>query len=430
MIKQAAISLLSVPIVLVSTSALASGPARVGAVGDSISTAMDANDDCDTLISCANRIGEDRAWSWTTGSSLTDSMRKKYYMSSTVEKQRNGARWDDANGQAQQVLSAGGASIVTVQMGANDICRKLNDTLPTKAEIKNHIHNTLTTLVNAPSSQRPATIIIGEVPDVNRLRTTMRNQDNFVFESCQDLWDLNTNKIEVNTCDWGFFDFLCDIADFIVETVADFVSPLTSALLSAFDVEFPCGYVLDSASNATKRSLAQALNNDINAAIAEEVAHHQGANGVQIKLAANVQEYQFTSGDVSQLDCFHPNRQGQKNLARTVWSGAGLGGTTGTAQDNGAPYMASSPASQAWWVGSGTYRDIYSSFHTNENAKLELYTYNCNTGAWYYEGTTNETPTAHEFHMEGFHYGYYWQSHVRPTDTSGNVGGWYNTGCI
>ncbi len=423
-------------LVLLAGSADAT-PNKIGAIGDSISAAMDADDDCDTLFECAGQLGEDRGYSWTTGASLSNSMRKKLGFYYTVEKQKNGSRWQDAPGQAQAILDAGGAVTVTIELGGNDVCRNLNDTLPTKASIKSYIHTTLTKLINAPSTKRPSTIIIGEAPDVVHLRNTMRTKDNFAFETCQDLWDLNTSRLEVNTCDWGFFDFLCDIADFIIEATADFVSPLINVMKSAFNIKFPCGYVLSSSSNSTKRALAQALNNDINAAIAEEIAEHQGQNGVTLRLASNLQEYQFTSGDVSQLDCFHPNRRGQKNVAQVIYNGAynnAAGGTSastsGTSYDTGAPYMLSYPTSQAWWVGSGTYRDIYNVFYTNENAEIEIWSYLCGYGNWYYEGTTNETPTGHEFHVDGFNFNYYWAMYVRPTDTSGNTGIWYNTGCI
>ncbi len=402
-------------------------PNRLGAVGDSISTGMDADADCDTLVDCAGRLGEDRGYSWTTGYSMSDSIRNKLGMTSTVEKQKNGARWQDAPGQAQAILDAGGASHVTLLLGGNDVCRGVNATLSTKAEIKAQIHTALTKLINASEDKRPEVIILGTAPNVVHLRDTMYSQKNFVFETCNDLWNLNTSAVEVNTCDWGFFDFLCDIADFIIEVTADFVSPLTSAMLNAFDVEFPCGYVLSNSSNATKRSLAAALNLDINHAIMEEVAEHQGANGVQI-LTDNygIYNYQFTTSDVSKLDCFHPSRQGQKNIARTVYNNSGLGSTAAPTTDTGAPYMVGS-SNEAWWVN---YADIYFTFDTNENASMQVQVYNCNTGAWTNLGSTNETPTHHEFHVENLNYYYYWDVYVRPVDVAGNAGGWYHSGCM
>ncbi|WP_428263317.1 SGNH/GDSL hydrolase family protein [Haliangium sp.] len=401
-------------------------PAKIGAIGDSISAGMDTNDDCGTLISCASQIGEDRGFSWTTGYSMGDSLRNRLGFSATVERQKNGARWDDAVGQAQGILSAGGAHTVTIELGGNDVCRDLNATLPTKAEIAGLINQTFSTLINASASTRPARIIIAETPDVVHLRDTMKNQKNFAFETCQDLWDLNTDALEVNTCDWGFFDFICDFFDLVIE---DYVEPLIDVMLAAFDVDFPCGYVLESGSNATKRTLARALNNDINDAIAAAVNQWQGVNGVEIMFADNVYEYQFTVGDVSQLDCFHPSRQGQRNLARTIFAGANLG-TGGAVQDSAAPVMLASPPSSAWWVGSGTYRDIHFDFNTNEESSIEVWSYNCDYGQWFFEGTTNESPEAHEFRMTGFNYNLYWQTFVRPTDRNANTGVWYSTGCI
>ena len=401
-------------------------PNRIGAIGDSISAAMDSNDKCSTLVSCASHIGEDRGHSWTTGYALPDSMRNKLGFTTTVERQVNGSRWDDAPGQAQSIINAGGAHTVTIELGGNDVCRNLNDTLPTKAELEAHMYNTFNILVNAAADRRPARILIGEVPDVVQLRNTMRNKANFAFETCQDLWDLNTSALKVNTCDWGFFDFICDFFDWVIE---EYVSPLAGVMIAAFDVDFPCGYVLRSGSNDTKRSLARALNNEINASIAAAVQQWNGVNGVEILLADNVYEFQYTAGDVSQIDCFHPNRQGQKNLARTMFTGSGLGSSAPT-YDTQVPTMLSSPPSSAWWVGSGSYRDIHFTFNTNEESSIEVWTYNCDYGNWYFEGTTNESPTEHEFHMEGFHFSYYWKTYVRPTDRSLNTGVWYATGCI
>lgn len=401
-------------------------PFKIGAIGDSISAAMDTNDDCGTLISCAGQIGEDRGYSWTTGYTLSDSMRNRLGFSATVERQKNGSRWDDALGQAQGIINAGGAHTVTIELGGNDVCRDVNDTLPTKSEINVHINETFSALIHAPADRRPSRIIIGEVPDVVHLRDTMRNQKNFAFETCQDLWDLNTDALDVNTCDWGFFDFICDFFDKIIE---DYVAPLIQVMIAAFEVEFPCGYVLNSNSNATKRTLARALNNDINDAILAAVQNWNGVNGVEVRLANNVYEYQFTTGDVSQLDCFHPSRRGQMNLARTIFAGSGLGSGS-PEQDLTAPYMTAEPPSSAWWEGSGTFRDIHFTFNTDEESTIEVWTYNCDYGNWYYEGTTNESPSSHEFHMKGFNYSYYWKTYVRPSDRSLNTGSWYSTGCI
>ncbi|ACY14337.1 SGNH/GDSL hydrolase family protein [Haliangium ochraceum] len=409
-----------------ASTTVQAAPNKIGAIGDSISAAMDTNDDCDTLVSCVAQFGEDRGYSWTTGYALSDSMRNMLGFSATVEHQKNGSRWQDAPGQAQKILNDGGAHTVTIELGGNDVCRDVNDTLPTRAEIAAQIRTTMSTLVNASASTRPSRILLAEVPDVVALRNTMRNQENFAFETCQDLWDVNTDALNVNTCDWGFFDFICDFFDYVIE---DYVAPLVDVMVAAFDVDFPCGYVLNSASNSTKRTLARSLNNEINSAIQAAAQEWNGVNGVEVRFANNVYEYQYTTGDVSQIDCFHPNRNGQRNLARTIYSGAGFG-TRSPVQDLAAPVMASSPASSAWWNGSGTYRDIHFTFTTNEQSSIEVWTYNCDYGNWYFEGETNETPTDHEFRMEGFNYSYYWQTHVRPTDRNNNTGTWYSTGCI
>lgn len=401
-------------------------PNKIGAIGDSISAAMDTNDDCGTLVSCVGQLGEDRGYSWTTGYALSDSMRNKLGFPATVEKQVNGSRWEDAPGQAQGIINAGGAHTVTIEMGGNDVCRDFGATLPSRGEIEGHIRTTMETLIYASAGVRPARILLAEVPDVVQLRNTMRAQRNFAFETCQDLWDLDTSALDVNTCDWGFFDFICDIFDSVIE---DYVEPLVALMVYAFEVDFPCGYVLDSRSSATNRDLARALNNEINDAILAATLEWNGVNGVEVRFANNVYEYQYTAGDISQIDCFHPNRQGQRNLARTVFSGSGLGSAS-PVQDLQSPVLSANPPSSAWWDGSGSFRDINFVFNTDEESSIEVWTYNCDYGNWYYEGRSNAAPIAHDFRMAGFNFSYYWKTYVRPTDQNLNVGEWYSTGCI
>lgn len=413
--------------------AAAPRPAKLGAIGDSISTAFDADDRCDTLAQCAGRIGEDSGYSWTTGWALPDSIRTRVNAQSTVNAQRNGARWSDALGQATRIVNAQGVTHVTIQMGGNDVCRDLNDTLPTRAEIQTQIRDTLLTLVHAPAESRPQEVVIGAVPDVVSLRDVMTQRTNFAFETCQDLWDLNTSRVQVNTCNWGFFDFFCDVADFAVKVFFKFVDPLVQVMTQEFGVDFPCGYVLSSASTPEKRTLARALQEDINAALIEEATSFDGVNGVRVRLAQNVSTYQFTQDEISQLDCFHPSRTGQQNLARLTLTGSGLQGAT-PETDGVAPLMVTGDPnrnSEAGWIGSGSYRTIVFDFHTNEQASLNVYVQPClKDASRYREAFINEAPSHHHLRIAGLYYGVHWRVFVQPVDLAGNAGPRYATGCF
>src|SRR5262249_2676210 len=84
---------------------------------------------------------------------------------------------------------------------------------------------------------------------------------------------------------------------------------------------FPCGNVLKSAATAQQRSDAANYNSALNSLIASKVAQYNGAGGVQFLWDANaVYTFQYTSQDVSHLDCFHPSRQRQNNSAQRVGS--------------------------------------------------------------------------------------------------------------
>src|SRR5688572_28953147 len=255
-------------------AAVGAGEARaqnMGAIGDSISTAMDADDNCNALNTCAGKLKEDWNYSWATGMSLNNSHRKKQnYVSDgiVIRAQRNGARWDDAQGQAQQLSNV---SYTTIQMGGNDVCRNLGDTLPTKATIEGQIEATFTELNNR--STCGGTVAVASVPRVVNLYNTMRTRPNFAFTTCQDLWDLNTSNMSMNLVEGGFCDIpflgslVCGAINAIGQIVQTFVNPLIGALIQAFEVQFPCGYVLRSGSNATNRQLADSLNWEINASL-------------------------------------------------------------------------------------------------------------------------------------------------------------------
>jgi lysophospholipase L1-like esterase len=307
-----------------SASASAQQFQVVAAIGDSISTAMDADDgNCDKfgsgffgLATCAGRLKEDWGSSWTTGDGGQASVRRQLLLPSTsvVTKQKNGARWDDALNQANALITDVGArrAFVTIQLGGNDVCRKLGDTLPTKAQIAAQIDSALWQLATRLPSG--SVVMVATMPNIEQLRNTMRYQSNFVIPSggtCQQAWNMGTASTS------GVWN---DLANWMV---------------SQFGTQFPCAVVLSDASNDTLRADAYRLNREINDAIREKVAAYNAwsnANGdrVQFAVANSVYDFAFTTSDVSHLDCFHPSRTGQGRLASTTWRGVGVDHWPGT----------------------------------------------------------------------------------------------------
>jgi len=422
--------ILFVAAIIVSLAAPAQA-GRFGGIGDSLSVGMDSDDaGCDSLLGCKGLLKNDWGYSFATGDQLGNSLRRKTGYAGAVTSQYNGARWDDGPTQADQLVAAGDVTHASILLGGNDVCRNLGDTLPATSEIAGYAETTFSKLANG--LPYGATVVVSEVPDVVRLWETTRARKHVIFETCQDLWNLDTSRIAPNTCDWGFFDFICDIADFVVRTFADFVSPLTSWMINQLGVKFPCGYVLDSRAPASNRTAARAFNNEINTMLYNKVNEWNARQSrVRFRFASTTFEYQFVSDEISKIDCFHCNRKGQQNLATTIWNGAALGTVGGVVADTGVPYMTTGAA---WWSaadGAIDWNDeITFDFDTNEDTTIAVYSYWCDANAWYYEGTTNENLTAHQFKIRGLEYYYYWDVWVSPTDRAGNVGGWYNSGCM
>lgn len=378
-----------------------------------------------------------------------------------IARDANGARWQDAdsatanNGytsQAQQIVNAGGVTRTTIELGGNDVCQTAGGQIPTKAQIQSHIDNTFSILANGlPSGAR---VVVASVPNIAALRTTMMNEHQFLFETCQDMWDLNTNRLHVTAvaggfCNNSFFSYIgisgiChDATNFINHAVTDFITPVGNALTPVFGVKFPCGAVLSS-SNTSSRTTALQLNGDINAALSSEVSTWNGRQTrVTFYYVPEVYNYQFTADDVSHLDCFHPSRNGQGNLAATVWNSyyqqATSSSGNGTITHNTtAPALTAAQGSgssgqwSSWWSGpdgSGNYQ-INTQFNTTKGTRIDVYLENCwNSSSPYYTPqyigtTTNENPNSASFGVypiTGAEYsGGWWSTDLYMTDTSNN----------
>ena len=238
-------------------------------MGDSITTAANSDDGC-WWYTCVFSLGSKWNNSWSGGSSIS-SVRTKLGLSSTfTQAAENGKRWWDGRAQAQTVLNqAGGVpNLVTLWLGGNDVCRQVDATLDTKADILWQIRETFAMLQNLPAG---STVLVLEVPNIRNLRETMKGQQARTA-SCQSVWD-------------------------------------------QYD---PCGIVLDSGSNDTRRAAAYQLNREINEAIHQAAEEYSG--NVHFVVASDMYEFAFVGNDISRIDCFHPNKDGQARVANRVWS--------------------------------------------------------------------------------------------------------------
>jgi lysophospholipase L1-like esterase len=417
----------------------ASAQTTSGAIGDSISAAMDADDNCNALNTCAGKIGEDWAYSWTTGTTLANSMRARWgATTSAVRAQRNGSRWDDAPGQADQIAAAGGTvGRTTIELGGNDVCRKYGETLPTKAEITAYMEQTFQKL--SDGMQYGGEVVVASVPNVVGLYNTMRTQPNFAFSTCDDLWNLRTDNMHMNLVEGGFCNIpflgsmVCGAINAIGQIVQTFVSPLMSALINVFDVQFPCGAVLDSRNTQANRDAAAQLNRDINDAIAEEVAAWNakplgsGAGYRRVTFRTDnraVYNYSFTTQDVSHLDCFHPSRRGQEALADRIWNASYAQSQNSTTQNDSTVPGVSSGSWSEWWSSSSSGYKINVSYASSETSAVDVYLSEYGYGTWYL-GTLNQQPTSHQFGVGYFSYSDYyynwWAVDVRLKDRAGNA---------
>lgn len=307
-----------------TNNSLATG-GKLGVIGDSISTAMDADDNCTNAWDClTNHIKEDGGYSFSKGTqtwSIYRRLQADGYVTGVVSAAENGASWDDAFMQAQAITADPDVTTVVIELGGNDVCRKQGEAMPPISTMEGYIDDTLTYLTD----HLPAggLVIVGETPHVVDLYELKRNEPNFLFASCQDIWDLNYNNLNPDAvhdvCEQLFGSFLCQLSDVINQT-EDWIADLLELTFSeVFDGTFPCGKVLNSASTPEDRAEAEAFNVDLNTAIRNKAVSYNGRNGVTVVSVDDVYEYAFSTNEISYLDCFHPSRAGQTALADVFW---------------------------------------------------------------------------------------------------------------
>jgi lysophospholipase L1-like esterase len=442
---------------------------RISCEGDSLSRGFNADDQCDDLLECISNFGDDLAYAYSCGT-MSNSLRTRMGATSSVLQGENGATWwNDGIQQTTAALSAGGSHTVVIGLGGNDLLQPLGGTLPTQAEFRSKVQAALGQLVNAPTSSRPANVILVSVPDVVQLYNVMRTKKHFAFETCQGIWDDFKGPISssLDVCEpkwWNPVSWLCGFAN-LMQRWTNWVNGLKDAIVWAWNTfgtaRFPGGFVLNSAAPASNRTLAAARRSEYNAVLAQEAAAHNGINGVKVVYSASLGSYAFDSGQVSKLDCFHANRAGQKTIADLVWNDINqsvyrLGyytGTGGAGTDVAVAGDTVAPKIATGWTGSWadnwtTLRQEFStvggtaSDPSGNFAEVEVWAqnygydgaYRCAAGAGCYIGKLREQSVAHSVGVafknpygnpDPAGYYDYWRTWVRPIDAKGNAGTLY-----
>ncbi len=448
-------------------------PNVIGAGGDSLVVGFNANDACDDLLECIGNMGADAGYSFATGST-GPSVRTYMGAGGSTAKQANGSTWmSQGLSQATDIINAGGAHTVVLSYGGNDLMQPLGGTVPTTEEVRAKVRASFDALVNAPSGSRPAQVIVNSVPKVTHLRTLMKDRKHFAFETCQGIWNDFSGPIssDLKVCDvhwWNPVSWLCGIAN-LLQKWTNWVDGLKSVVLWAADAfgnpRFPGGYVLNSAAPESNRTLVAARQVEYNNMLAQEVASYNGRNGVKFVFSPGVGNYLFDASQVSQLDCFHCNRSGQKAIAQLIWNETRqnllpLGvyaGTTGVGtNDTSQSVDTIAPTIATGWTGSwqNDYTQLRNSVPTMRGASNDLsgdlttieiwaqnygydYAYACTGGC--YLGKVREARQVHDVAIDFVdYYGYpdqagiydYWRVRAKPQDARGNgttifSGPWY-----
>lgn len=452
-----------------SVAAAGDYPRRITCEGDSLSRGFNAKDQCDDLLECIGNMGDDLANAYGCGE-MPNSIRSRIGATSTSHQGKNGATWmSNSWQQTTDGLNAGGSHTVIIGLGGNDLMQPLGGTLPTQAEFRGKVRDSLTQLTSAPLSKRPANIILVGVPDVVHLYNTMRNQKHFAFETCQGIWDDFKGPISssLEVCEpkwWNPLSWLCGIAN-LMQKWTNWVDGLKNVVVWAWDVvgtpRFPGGYVLNSAAPASNRTLAAARQAELNQVLREEAANYNGVNGVRVSFSATVGTYKFDAAQVSKLDCFHCNRAGQRLIADVVWNDVNqsifsigtYGGTVGTGSDVTPTADTIAPKVGTGWTGSwadnwSTLRQEMSTVEgapgdpSGNFAEIEVWAQNygydgayaCTGSPGCYLGKLREPNSSHSY-MINYEdpYGYadpagyydYWRTWVKPIDNKGNAGTLY-----
>jgi lysophospholipase L1-like esterase len=253
----AAVVLLTAPSIASAAPPL---PSSIAGIGDSITRAAD--------VCCW--YGDHPAQSWSTGGGVFDGISSHYERILALKPRiyghnyndaKSGAKMRDAAGQAQAAVSQG-ALYVTILMGANDLCTSSTTTMTSVSDFQARFAQAMTILHDGLPSG--AHVFVSSIPNLYQL-WTLEHTDltaELVWASagiCQSMLSLTNTEAErqaVVAREAAFNQVLADVCG-----------------QYAF-----CRFDSDATFN-----------------------------------------YEFSAGDVSKLDYFHPSLSGQSKLALLTW---------------------------------------------------------------------------------------------------------------
>ena len=260
--KRAFAALVLATVLTASASAAPTGTS-IAALGDSITRAFDT---------CSFAYTDCPANSWSTG---TNSTVKSWYTrllatnpaiaGHNYNDAKTGAKMVDLQGQASTAV-AQQASIVTILMGANDVCTSSVSTMTPTSTLGNQLQAALTTLTTGDAG---AQIYVASIPNVYHL------------------WEIFHNNFSAN--------FVWAIAGICQSLLAN---PRSTATADVQRRQQVATQVI--ADNATIASVCASVAN----------CHYD--NGAAYNVV-------FTTSDVTTRDYFHPSVAGQAKAAAAIW---------------------------------------------------------------------------------------------------------------
>jgi len=433
----------------------------MASIGDSISQGVDAWDDgCHTISDYVGRLGSDWNGSWAVGDATSVSWGNGYsvksrltgnvpgvakpYIAFQTKSTQNlgygygresaeanalnlsnlmqgrlvapnsGDKWSDGPAQAQSIVNACNASggylgasqcpqVVTIELGGNDICQ--NGTAPVwdaDSTTGWYIDETARILGLLPYGTE---VWVNVAPNLETYRQQVKGKRNWVFRTCQDMWNLDTSQIDLSAkvCDvW----LICDIADtlahWMVEVTTWFLPTLQYVLKAVFNVDtytaYPCysqnGNWQDYYCNLAPtdpyrvaycpRDKGIAKNTYINNKLISKFCAYGVQNPTYCRdygtwygnshffLATTIKDTLFNEKQVSTLDCFHPSRSGQELMAATFYNDLCTGGTQPANCAGPAPTN-SRALSYVWHPNQGKYQNRFTMQTTCSKSQVCMY---------------------------------------------------------
>ncbi|MDZ4858604.1 MAG: GDSL-type esterase/lipase family protein [Candidatus Hydrogenedentes bacterium] len=250
---------LAIAALVCSGAAQAQLPNSIAGLGDSITRAALSDNSIGGLD-----YGQPQH-SWSTGYEAGDGVTSHYERilaanpsigGNTFNLAESGAQMDDLPGQANAAVSSG-AQYVVIQMGGNDVCADSTAQMTTVASYTGNFTTALNTL---QAGLPDATILVTEVVRVKRVYDVGRFNLGCLLQ-------------------WGVFQW--------------------------------CDNVLRNGS--TQRNAADARNIEYNNVL-RGICAQRG-----LPFDDDVFEWQFSRGNLSDIDCFHPDKSGQHLLANITY---------------------------------------------------------------------------------------------------------------